>query len=462
MKELDEKHIHDGHRKRIQEKLIKHDGDIFESYELLEMLLFFRLPYKNTNPIAKRLLHRFGSLRGVFSASAEELSEISGIGAKCAEFLVRVGRLFDVEVDDEAVGASDEYASEGRIVTMLHSVFDQNRDASFAIAALDNSNRIIATEVLYGVDFSSGSLNATYYTEFALRRGASMIVTASNRRYGSALPKPSDRESAMMASKALGSIDVLYGEHFVFAGKSYARVLPTLTASSLSKGALFNNIVSEMEENNIENANKYSHNEDVLALFAEVISAFCTDCFEKSKALFERFGSMSSVFITDYKTLSEMVGSPLAIFIRILANIAKRRITDLMKPSDIRDGAELADYLSALCIPLNRECVFLISYDSEGRVISIDKAGEGTMNSSGVTPRSLVEIAMRHSAKRVSVAHNHPYGKNELSDADIVFTKALSEAFISLGIDLMQHFCISERGVIAVSAPFENSRGIKL
>ena len=193
-----------------------------------------------------------------------------------------------------------------------------------------------------------------------------------------------------------------------------------------------------------------------MAIFGEVISAFCVDHLEKTKTLFERFGSISSVLITDYPTLSEMVGSPLAIFVRVLANIAKRRITDLIKLSDITNDAELADYLSALCIPLNRECVFLISYDSEGRVISIDKAGEGTMNSSGVTPRSLVEIAMRNSAKRVSVAHNHPYGKNELSDADIVFTKALSEAFASLGIDLIRHFCISERGVIAVSAPFDN------
>ena len=456
MEQLDERHIHDGHRKRMQEKLIRHDGDIFESYELLEMLLFFRLPYKNTNPIAKRLLHRFGSLRGVFEARAEELCEISGVGVRCAEFLRGVGQLLDVEGDDDAVGEGEEYVSEDRIIAMFHSLFSENKDASFAIVALDNSNRIIATETLYGVDFNSGSLNAVYYTDFALKRGASMIFTASNRRYGSTLPKPSDRESAMMASRALNSIDVLYGEHFVFAGPSYARVLPTLAASLAGKGSLFNGVVSEINEDSGAYVNKCCHNDAVMAIFGEVISAFCVDHSEKTKTLFERFGSISSVLITDYPTLSEMVGSPLAIFVRVLANIAKRRITDLIKLSDITNDAELADYLSALCIPLNRECVFLISYDSEGRVISIDKAGEGTMNSSGVTPRSLVEIAMRHSAKRVSVAHNHPYGKNELSDADIVFTKALSEAFASLGIDLIRHFCISERGVIAVSAPFDN------
>lgn len=456
MKELDERHIHDGHRRRMQEKLIRHDGDIFETYELLEMLLFFRLPYKNTNPIAKRLLHRFGSLRGVFEAQADALREISGIGVRCSEFLRRVGELFDVDGDDETVGARGEYANEHRAIMMLHSLFSESRDASFAIVAFDNSNRIIATEMLCGVDFNSGSLNAAYYTDFALKKSASMIVTASNRRYGSALPKPADRESAMMVSKALNSIDVLYGEHFVFAGNNYSRVLPTLTASPLNTSLFSGEVVGEISGENAQNVNNYCHNEAVAALFDEIISAFCVDHSEKTRALFERFGSVSSIFITDYLTLSEIVGSSLAVFIRVLANIAKRRVTDLVSPADISSDAELADYLSALCIPLNKECIFLISYDGDDRIISVDKMGEGTLNSSSVTPRALVEAAMRNCAKRVCIAHNHPYGKNELSNADIAFTKTLWEAFLSLGIELSRHFCISGRGVFSVSAPFDN------
>ena len=440
----------------MQEKLIRHDGDIFESYELLEMLLFFRLPYKNTNPIAKQLLHRFGSLKGIFEAESEELVKVSGVGERCAGFLKRLGELFSVESSDDGVCDRDDYANENRIAMMLHSHFSDNKDATFAIVAFDNSHRIISTEVRCDVDFNSGSMNASYYTDFAIRNSASMIVTASNRRYGSPLPKPSDRESAMMASRALNSIDVHYAEHFVFAGNSYARVLPTLTTPLLNRAPLFSEIVNEIDNKIAENENKHCHNGDVFRLFDEIASSFCKEHFERTSVLFERFKALSSILMTDYRTLSSIVGERLAVFVRVIANIAKRRITDLVRLEDIADERELGEYLSALCIPLNREVLFLISYGADGRVISIDSAGEGTLNSSSVTPRALVEIAMRHSAKRVSIAHNHPYGAPELSNADLTFTKTIYDTFLALGIELSKHFCISGRGVIALSAPFDN------
>ena len=69
--------IHSGHRGRMREKLLLHGARIFDTYELLEMLLYHSIPYKDTNPVAKRLLHRFGGLDGVFTASHEELCEVN-------------------------------------------------------------------------------------------------------------------------------------------------------------------------------------------------------------------------------------------------------------------------------------------------------------------------------------------------------------------------------------------------
>ena len=55
----DEK-MHVGHRGRMRDKLMTHGARIFDTYELLEMLLYYTIPYKDTNPIAKRLLSEFG------------------------------------------------------------------------------------------------------------------------------------------------------------------------------------------------------------------------------------------------------------------------------------------------------------------------------------------------------------------------------------------------------------------
>ena len=75
---LDE-NIHDGHRGRMRAKLLSHGRSIFDTYELLEMLLYGTIPYKDTNPIAKRLLDRFGSLDGVLCAEEDELCSVETI-----------------------------------------------------------------------------------------------------------------------------------------------------------------------------------------------------------------------------------------------------------------------------------------------------------------------------------------------------------------------------------------------
>ena len=62
--------VHEGHRQRKKEQFREHGLDAFADHEALELLLYYAIPRQDTNPIAHRLLERFGSLEGVFSAPA--------------------------------------------------------------------------------------------------------------------------------------------------------------------------------------------------------------------------------------------------------------------------------------------------------------------------------------------------------------------------------------------------------
>ena len=93
---LTDDQIYKGHRSRMRTKLLTHGQRIFDTYELLEMLLYIVVPYKDTKPIAKRLLALFGDLDGVFSASTEDLMQVNGIGERASEFISLVGGLTDV------------------------------------------------------------------------------------------------------------------------------------------------------------------------------------------------------------------------------------------------------------------------------------------------------------------------------------------------------------------------------
>ena len=69
-----------GHRRRVLDKFLNNDDQVFDEYEILEMLLMFAIPRKDVKSIAKNLLLKFGNFRNVMDASLKELMSVPGIG----------------------------------------------------------------------------------------------------------------------------------------------------------------------------------------------------------------------------------------------------------------------------------------------------------------------------------------------------------------------------------------------
>lgn len=87
---------HSGHRSRMRRKFVE-AGMSFEAFpphEVLEMMLFFCCKRRNTNPLAHRLLERFGSLSAVLRADTEQLSSTEGVGTDTAVRLAFWRELF--------------------------------------------------------------------------------------------------------------------------------------------------------------------------------------------------------------------------------------------------------------------------------------------------------------------------------------------------------------------------------
>ena len=79
--------LHDGHRQRSKRRYLALGADGMEDHQLLELLLFYAIPRQDTNPIAHRLMDRYGSLTAVLSAPAEDLKKVEGIGESAAVLL---------------------------------------------------------------------------------------------------------------------------------------------------------------------------------------------------------------------------------------------------------------------------------------------------------------------------------------------------------------------------------------
>ena len=82
--------VHEGHRARLKERFTEHGLDNFNDLNVLELLLIYAIPRRETNTLAHALLDRFGTLDAVFEASIYELMEVPGIGENAASLIALV------------------------------------------------------------------------------------------------------------------------------------------------------------------------------------------------------------------------------------------------------------------------------------------------------------------------------------------------------------------------------------
>lgn len=83
----DQKYPHSGHRQRLRERFLQYGSVAIRDYEALELLLFYAIPRRDVQPIARELLRRFGTVQNALEAEPEELMKIPGLGKRAAELL---------------------------------------------------------------------------------------------------------------------------------------------------------------------------------------------------------------------------------------------------------------------------------------------------------------------------------------------------------------------------------------
>lgn len=119
--------------------------------------------------------------------------------------------------------------------------------------------------------------------------------------------------------------------------------------------------------------------------------------------------------------------------------ISKTTAVEILKPQDIWD--ELKEYRSK-----TKEYFIAFYLDVRNNVITKDVVSIGTLNASLVHPREVFEPAIRSLAAQIILSHNHPSGDPSPSEEDLKLTRQLIEAGKILGIDIIDHVIVSEKG----------------
>jgi DNA repair protein RadC len=211
---------HKGHRDRLKTRFLNEGLDSFSSHQVLELLLFYAIPYKDTNGYAHQLLDEYGSLSGVFSAGYDELASMKGIGPHAATLLKLAPEL-------ARVYSKDRWREKTQIRnvkdagTYAMSLFvGMEKEAVFMIC-LNAQNRVI-TNVL----IDEGTVNeATVYPrkviEHALRHNSVTVILAHNHPSGSYEPSAADVDMTKKITAALKVIPITVMDHIIVAGGKY-------------------------------------------------------------------------------------------------------------------------------------------------------------------------------------------------------------------------------------------------
>ena len=211
---------HDGHRRRLRERFLRDGLDGFADHEVLELLLFYANPRGDMNPVAHRLMERFGSLSAIADASMEELVQVSGIGENSAALLQLLPALFRrFEIDrTRSIDVLDTTEKAGRYFTPL---FRGVREERVYVVTTDICGRILRCHNLGDGGIRSVGVSPRKIVELALMDKASAVFLAHNHTSGYAVPSRQDEETTHALEVILAGVDVRLTDHLIVAAEDF-------------------------------------------------------------------------------------------------------------------------------------------------------------------------------------------------------------------------------------------------
>lgn len=218
--------VHKGHRERLKQRFLEEGLDHFSDIQVLELLLFYAIPQRDTNPIAHELLRHFGSLSQVLDASVEELKKVDGIKDSAATLLALVTQLCRYYQVDSAQRVEILNSLEACGKYLLPRFFGRTRETVFLLC-LDAKCKVICCKEIGEGSVNAASISIRKVVETALSANASSVILAHNHPSGLAVPSDEDILTTKRLYAALQAVDIILADHLVVAEGDYVSMAQT-------------------------------------------------------------------------------------------------------------------------------------------------------------------------------------------------------------------------------------------
>jgi DNA repair protein RadC len=210
-----------GHRARLRARFLKGGADAMPDYELLELTLFAAVPRRDTKPMAKALLARFGSFAEVIAAPRARLLEITGVGESVANHLKIVEAAAQRLAKTKVIGRP-ALSSWAALLDYCTAAMARDANEAFRVLFLDRKNILIADEVQNKGTIDHTPVYPREIVKRALELGASSIILVHNHPSGDPTPSRADIEMTRDIANAAKALHIAVHDHLVIGRSGHA------------------------------------------------------------------------------------------------------------------------------------------------------------------------------------------------------------------------------------------------
>ena len=203
-----------GHRERIREKFAAAGLDSFLDHEILELLLTYAVPRRDTKPLAWALLKKFGTLAAVFDADENQLTQVDGIGTGAARFLRLIRAVFKKYSLDE-VKETVSIRTPQQVLEYCKASLAGKKEECLEIIYLSVRNTVMSTQVVASGLIDRVAVSPRKIVECALAAKASAISLVRSHPSGDATPSQEDISLTQDVIQAAALFGILVHDHII-------------------------------------------------------------------------------------------------------------------------------------------------------------------------------------------------------------------------------------------------------
>ncbi|MGF1903820.1 RadC family protein [Aliivibrio logei] len=176
------------------------------------------------------------------------------------------------------------------------------------------------------------------------------------------------------------------------------------------------------------------------------------NAIELADSLLKEFGSLRKLLSANQRQFCSHKGLGSAKFAQLQAvvEMTERYLLEKIEKEDALTSPEHTKrYLTRILRDRHREAFYVLFLDNQHRVLKGEVLFEGTIDSAAVYPREVVKRSIDYNAAAIILAHNHPSGVAEPSQADRRITKRISDAVELVDIRVLDHFVIGDGEIVS-------------